>query len=135
MEWFSALTFNAMDSKKRMLVLIISFITSQIIYGQHKSKGTDSAQGSFTVARLCPVSYPKKAEEHNIQGTVVVQFDIDSTCSYVNVNVVKSLGYGCDEEAVKAIKNCKRGYTKGKPDCIPIHNLLQTFVFSKPKEE
>lgn len=118
-----------------LLILIVSFISTQSIYGQGKTNDTGSAQSSFTVARLCSVSYPKKAEESNIEGTVVVQFDIDSTCSFVNLKVVKSLGYGCDEEAVKALRNCKRIYSKGKPDCTPKFNLLQTFTFSKPKED
>ena len=81
-----------MDSKTRMIVLIICLISSQVTYGQNKSNDTASAKTSFTIVSLCSASYPKKAEENNIEGTVVVQFDIDSTCSYVNFKVIKSLG-------------------------------------------
>lgn len=123
-----------MDIQFICLVLMFSFFSSQITFGQNKSTDTDTAHRSFTVCRMCSVSYPKKAEENNIEGTVVVQFDIDSTCSYVNIKVIKSLGYGCDEEAIKAMKNCKNVNTKSKSNCPPRYHLLQTFVFGKPKE-
>ena len=48
------------------------------------------------------VKYPRTAVEANIQGQVIVTFDVDSTCSLVNRRVTKSIGYGCDEEAIKS---------------------------------
>ncbi len=43
--------------------------------------------------------YPLAAEKNNITGKVVVELTIDKNGSPKNPLVVKSLGYGCDEEA------------------------------------
>ena len=48
------------------------------------------------------MSYPKKAQDHKISGTVIIEFDRDSTCVFSNPKVIKGLGYGCDEEAIRA---------------------------------
>ncbi len=62
--------------------------------------------------------YPKEARKNGIEGKVIVQFVIneDGTCS--NFNVIKGIGYGCDEEAVRAFKKMPKwnpGLVKGKP--------------------
>ena len=43
------------------------------------------------------MSYPKKAQDNKISGTVIIEFDQDSTCVFSNPKVIKGLGYGCDE--------------------------------------
>ncbi|MDP4189159.1 MAG: energy transducer TonB [Bacteroidota bacterium] len=50
------------------------------------------------------VHYPVSALEHDIQGTVVLRFivEIDGTLS--KVQVLKSVGGGCDEEAIRIVK-------------------------------
>lgn len=63
-------------------------------------------------------TYPKEARQNKIEGKVVVQFIIneDGTCS--DFEVVKGIGYGCDEAAVEAFKKMpkwKPGLVNGKP--------------------
>jgi TonB family protein len=48
--------------------------------------------------------YPALARESNIQGTVIVNFMIDSAGAISNAQCVKSIGSGCDEEALRVIK-------------------------------
>ena len=64
------------------------------------SQKTDSS-GCLCTYTLT-ISYPKKAQENKISGTVIVEFDRDSNCVFSNPKVIKGLGYGCDEEALKA---------------------------------
>jgi TonB family protein len=62
--------------------------------------------------------YPEKAKEANIQGKVIVAFLIDESGNMSRFNITKSLGYGCDEEAIRLIKEgpqWKSAYKKGKP--------------------
>lgn len=47
--------------------------------------------------------YPDAARENEIEGTVVLQLTIDIDGSISNIDIKKSLGYGCDEEAVRLI--------------------------------
>ncbi|MDR2084562.1 MAG: energy transducer TonB [Bacteroidales bacterium] len=51
------------------------------------------------------VKYPQMAKESGIQGTVWLQFVIEPDGSVSNVRVVRGIGGGCDEEAIRVIKN------------------------------
>jgi TonB family protein len=48
--------------------------------------------------------YPEGAKENGIDGRVFVQFIVKSDGSLDEVKAVKGIGYGCDEEAVRLIK-------------------------------
>lgn len=50
------------------------------------------------------IEYPIEAQKAGIKGKVVVSFVVESDGTLTNVNVSKSLGYGCDEEALRVIK-------------------------------
>ena len=50
------------------------------------------------------LNYPDEAKNLGIEGKVYLIVDLDSLGSIQNVVVVKGIGYGCDEEAVRLIK-------------------------------
>jgi len=50
------------------------------------------------------LKYPTEALEEHIEGDVVVKFDVDKSGVTLNHEVTMSLGFGCDEEAVRVIK-------------------------------
>jgi protein TonB len=49
------------------------------------------------------VKYPRQASQNNIEGTVYVQFVISSEGGISEVRVLKGIGYGCDEEAIRVV--------------------------------
>jgi TonB family protein len=49
------------------------------------------------------VRYPKEAEDANIGGSVIVGYEITDNGIVQNPHIIKSLGYGCDEEAIRVI--------------------------------
>lgn len=51
--------------------------------------------------------YPKEALEANIEGSVMVGYDIHDTGEVSNPHILKGLGYGCDEEAMRVISLLK----------------------------
>lgn len=51
------------------------------------------------------LDYPSQARRMNIEGKVFVQFVIEKDGSITDVKAVKGIGAGCDEEAVRVIKN------------------------------
>ena len=51
------------------------------------------------------VKYPQMARESGIQGTVFLSFVIEPSGAVSNVKVLRGIGGGCDEEAVRVIKN------------------------------
>jgi periplasmic protein TonB len=64
------------------------------------------------------IKYPTIARENAIQGTVVIQFVVDKDGSVTEPTVVREVGGGCDEEALRVIKTMPRwipGKQQGKP--------------------
>ena len=61
--------------------------------------------------------YPEYARKNNIQGTVEIKAFIDRYGEVTNAEVVKGIGYGCDESAKIAVFYAKfrPGIIKGKP--------------------
>ncbi|KLT67245.1 energy transducer TonB [Pedobacter sp. BMA] len=60
--------------------------------------------------------YPSRAQEENIQGKVFVSFVVERDGSITDVSVIRGIGFGCDEEAMKVIKKSplwKPGRNKG----------------------
>src|SRR5690606_29104921 len=51
------------------------------------------------------IRYPGAASRANIQGRVFLQFVVNTDGSITDVEVVKGVGFGCDEEAVRVVKS------------------------------
>lgn len=56
------------------------------------------------------VNYPQKAKDEKIEGRVVVQIIVNPDGSLSNAKILKGIGGGCDEEALKVVKNMPRWY-------------------------
>ena len=50
------------------------------------------------------IRYPEKAGENNIQGRVIVQFDITADGTVENVIVLRGLNEACNKEAARLIQ-------------------------------
>ena len=50
------------------------------------------------------IHYPEAARKANIKGVVQLKFKIKSDGTPKNIKVVKGLGFGCDEEAIRLLK-------------------------------
>jgi len=61
--------------------------------------------GGFTEYMIKNLSFPTAAKEANVQGMVVVSFVVDAEGKVGSVEVLRSIGKGCDEEAVRVISN------------------------------
>ncbi|MDF3076229.1 MAG: energy transducer TonB [Sphingobacteriaceae bacterium] len=48
--------------------------------------------------------YPSQAQESNVQGRVIVSFIVETDGSLSSVQVIRGIGAGCDQEAVRVIK-------------------------------
>lgn len=48
--------------------------------------------------------YPQQALENNVKGRVVVEFNVGVDGALNNFVVMKSLGYGCDDEVLRLVK-------------------------------
>ncbi len=63
------------------------------------------------------ITYPEMAMKAGIEGRVVVQFIIQTDGTVKDPVVVRGIGGGCDEEAIKAVKKAQfvPGRQRGKP--------------------
>ncbi len=62
--------------------------------------------------------YPPLARENGLQGIVVVTFVVDEKGTINNVQVLRGIGGGCDEEAIRVVKSMpawKPGKQRGMP--------------------
>ena len=71
------------------------------------------------------IKYPAMAQRENIQGLVVVTFVVAQNGDIKDAEVVKGLGYGMDEEAIRVVSSMPRwkpGKQNGKP--VPVRYTL-----------
>ncbi len=63
------------------------------------------------------IKYPEIAKKAGVEGMVVIQFVVDETGSVADPVVVKGIGAGCDEEALRVVQTAKfkPGKQRGKP--------------------
>jgi len=73
------------------------------------------------------------AKENNVSGKVFVTFVVEKDGSLTDVKVVRGIGSGCDEEAMRVLKaspKWKAGIQNGRPVRVqytmPINFALQT---------
>ncbi|MBA4851657.1 energy transducer TonB [Emticicia sp. BO119] len=59
---------------------------------------------------------PPKALQMNIKGRVIVNFIINEKGELSDFTIIKSLGYGCDEEAIRLIKNGPKWFPATKEE-------------------
>ncbi len=64
------------------------------------------------------IKYPELAKESGIQGRVFINFVVERDGSIDHVKVLRGIGGGCDEEAVRVVKSMPKwipGKQRGKP--------------------
>jgi len=64
------------------------------------------------------IRYPESARENNIQGTVYINFIVMEDGSVDQINVLRGIGGGCDQESLRVVRNMPKwnpGTHKGKP--------------------
>ena len=70
------------------------------------------------------IKYPPYAKEAGIQGRVFINFIVETDGSITNVKILRGIGGGCDEEAIRVVKNMpkwKPGMQRGKPVRVPFN--------------
>ncbi|MFW5759399.1 MAG: energy transducer TonB [Cyclobacteriaceae bacterium] len=76
-----------------------------IVEDQPTPKGGMAAFYEYVQKNL---KYPAQARRMGIEGKVFVQFVVDTDGSITEVTSVKGIGAGCDEEAVRVLRNAPK---------------------------
>ena len=56
---------------------------------------------------LSKIVYPEKAKLNKVQGRVFVSCIVLKDSSFCEVKIERGIGYGCDEEAIRVVKEAK----------------------------
>ena len=78
-------------------------------------QGGQKALIKFIASKL---RYPVRAKENKVQGKVYIAFIVEKNGILSDFKVVRGIGAGCDEEAIRVLKLSpiwKPGYATGKP--------------------
>ena len=90
--------------------------------------GGQKALNAFIYKHL---QYPKEAGEAGIEGSVYLRYSIDPSGKVVDAKVISSLGYGCDEEAIRVVKLLKFKADKVFKARVLFHKKIR--IWFKPK--
>jgi len=109
-----------------------------VVEQQPEYTGGDEARIKFMVENI---KYPEEAKKAGIQGKVFVTFVIQADGAVTDVKVLRGIGGGCDEEAVRVVKmmpNWIPGKEQGKNVAVqfnlPIKFRLDSGKKDKPKK-
>ncbi|MFA9213403.1 MAG: energy transducer TonB [Candidatus Methylacidiphilales bacterium] len=105
---------------KIFFCVIVLFTFSNKIIAQTPVKEIDSLEEVIIMAEQMPsfvggedslysflyqqIVYPKLAKENQIEGRVILSFIVEKDGSLTNFEVLKKMGWGCDEEAIRILK-------------------------------
>lgn len=65
------------------------------------------------------IKYPDEAKELGVQGKVFVTFVVEVDGSITDVRVLRGIGAGCDEEAIRVVKGMPK-WVPGKQRGVPV---------------
>lgn len=82
--------------------------TSEQLNKKERTACSDKALLSYLYKNI---KYPVLAREHGIEGTLFVQFVVEENGQITNAKVIRDIGGGCGQEALRIIK--------GMPDWTP----------------
>lgn len=109
-------------------------LTYKVVEKMPSYVGGDEARVKFFVENI---KYPENAMKKGIQGTVYVTFIIRSDGSVTDVKILRGIGGGCDEEALRIVKMMPKwnpGESEGKPVDVAF-NLPVKFKLDTDKKD
>lgn len=110
-------------------------IEDDIVVDEKQNQVIEQAAPILTIVELMPgfdggeeamykwlannMKYPQVAKENSISGNVVVTFVVEKDGSITGVQVLKDIGGGCGDEAVRVVKSMPR-WKPGKQNGVPV---------------
>ena len=88
--------------------------------------GGDAALAAFTTQ----LQYPQQAQDRNVQGQVTIGFTVDAQGKATNHRVLRGIGAGCDQEALRVVKTIPDEWVPaqvGVQDIVAEYEMTLTF--------
>ena len=87
-----------------------------VVEEQPTYPGGDEARIKFLQENM---KYPEEAKELGVQGKVFVTFVVEVDGSITDVRVLRGIGSGCDDEAIRVVKSMPK-WVPGKQRGVPV---------------
>lgn len=71
------------------------------------------------------LQYPAEALENKVQGDVIVRYKVNDNGEVFDPEVIKGIGYGCDEEAIRLIKMILYNPVKNRGARVTTHQKVK----------
>jgi protein TonB len=81
------------------------------------------------------MKYPKSALENKVEGSVFIKYEVDHKGNVISSRVLSSLGYGCDEEAIRLVSKLKFYVSKNPRKLRIKFNKSIRIKFRLPKKK
>ena len=88
--------------------------------------GGDAALATYTTQ----LQYPQQAQDRNVQGQVTIGFTVDTLGKATNHRVLRGIGAGCDQEAMRVVKTIPDEWVPAQvsgQDIVAEYELTLTF--------
>jgi protein TonB len=97
---FTVVVSNAQDQTTAVVLSPEEDVVYQVVEEMPQFPGGMPGLSQYLTGAL---RYPPEAQKANMQGTVFVSFVVTRTGSITEVTLLKGIGYGCDEEAMRVV--------------------------------
>jgi TonB family protein len=91
-------------------------------------------RGAFKEYLKDSLRYPQQALNSKVQGKVTIQFTVGANGATSDYKVLKGLGYGCDEEVIRLIKEGPKWTPSKKDDQVVTEKVKVRIRFKLPKK-
>ena len=78
--------------------------------------------------------YPQAALENKVKGKVTIEFTVDTSGALSDFNVTKSLGFGCDDEVIRLVKEGPK-WSAGTENNIAIESNVRVRMKFDPEKK
>lgn len=95
-------------------------------------EGGDAALKAFIAENL---KYPRQALEQKVEGSIPLTYDINFKGEVTDVHLMHRLGHGCDEEAIRLVKQLRFNVPKVPRHLRVIFHKKMTIHFKLPEQE
>jgi len=136
-----------------LLFTFLSLVSYSTMAQENQEPGKQNADGTYNVvdqAAKIPggiellyayigknMKYPKQARKLGVEGKVYIEFIVNESGKVISSKVIKGIGAGCDNEALRAFKSYSKAWIPAKHDGKVVKQkmvLPVTFMLGKDKE-
>lgn len=126
------------DGRAELSVQMAEDVTSlsEVVVTGYGTSGGAREMGTFTLASpqggrtgykdylAGAVRYPQQALNSKVEGRVTVRFTVEPNGQLTDFEVVKGIGYGCDEELIRAIREGP-AWTPSRRGSLPLRDQVK----------